>query len=218
MMRVPFRNVVQATLAASVWLMWPAAPTAHRLDEYLQATRIAVDGDRVDVGIDLTPGTAVARQVFGWIDTDQDGEISSAEGDAYAAAVLSAIRLDVDDHQHSLTLVTRRFPTLGEMRLGVGTVQLTATASVPRAAAGPHHLLYRNMHQPDLSVYLVNALVPDDPGIEITGQRRDRQQHELRLDYRVGTSASSSPAWRFLAAGGMASVLMAALWRRRRRG
>jgi hypothetical protein len=109
--------------------------TAHRLDEYLQATRIAVDDDRVDLDLDLTPGTAVARQVFGWIDTDRNGEISTEEGDAYASGVLGAIRLDVDDRAQTLTLVTRRFPTLREMSLGVGTVQLTATASMPRASA-----------------------------------------------------------------------------------
>ena len=54
MTRVRFTIVVRASLAVGVWLMWPAVSTAHRLDEYLQATRIAVEDDRVDVDIDLT--------------------------------------------------------------------------------------------------------------------------------------------------------------------
>jgi hypothetical protein len=200
---------------AVVCLIWSAAPAAHRLDEYLQVTRIAVNRERVDLDIDLTPGVAVARHVFGWIDTDRNGEISAEEGDAYAAGVLAAIRLDVDDRAQLLTLVGRRFPTLREMSLGVGTVQLTATAAVPRASNGRHQLVYRNSHRPELSVYLVNALVPKSPDIEVLGQRRDRQQHELRLDYRVGSS-TPAPAWRVLAAAGMAGMMTAMIWRRRR--
>ena len=213
-----FRAVVGAALLAGAWLWWSAAPSAHRLDEYLQATRIAVDYERVDLDIDLTPGTAVARQVFGWIDTDGNGEISNDEGDAYATSVLGAISLEVDDRPQSLTLVTRRFPTLREMSLGVGTAQLTATASVPHASNGRHQILYRNMHQPDISVYLVNALVPKSPEIAVVGQRRDRQQHELRLDYQVGQSETPAASWRFIAAVGMAVALSAVIWRRRQLG
>ena len=200
---------------AAVWLIWSAAPTAHRLDEYLQVTRIAVDRERVDLDIDLTPGVAVARQVFGWIDSDRNGEISAQEGDAYAAGVLAAIRLDVDDRAQPLTLVGRRFPTLREMSLGVGTVQLTATAAVPRASNGRHQLVYQNSHRPEVSVYLVNALVPKSQDIEVLGQRRDRQQHELRLDYRVGGSTAPAAVWRFLAAGVMTAMMTAMIWRRR---
>ena len=217
MRRFWFRSVGRAASIAGVWLLWSGTTTAHRLDEYLQVTRIAVDYERVDLDIDLTPGTAVARQVFGWIDTDRDGEISADEGDTYAAGVLRAIRLDVDDRSQALTLVGRRFPTLREMSLGVGTIQLTATASVPRASSGRHQLVYQNTHRPELSVYLVNALVPKRPEIEVIGQRRDRRQHELRLDYLVGTSGSPAPAWRFVAAAGMAGMMTLMIWRRRRR-
>jgi len=200
---------------AAVWLIWSAAANAHRLDEYLQVTRIAVDRERVDLDIDLTPGVAVARQVFGWIDSDRNGEISAEEGDVYAAGVLAAIRLDVDDRAQPLTLVGRRFPTLREMSQGVGTVQLTATAAVPRASNGRHQLVYQNSHRPEVSVYLVNALVPKSQDIEVLGQRRDRQQHELRLDYRVGGSTAPAAVWRFLAAGVMTAMMTAMIWRRR---
>ena len=44
----------------------------------------------MDLEIDLTPGVATAPEVFAWIDTNRDGEISSAEGEAYARQMLSA--------------------------------------------------------------------------------------------------------------------------------
>ena len=43
------------------WLATPAF--AHRLDEYLQATTIAVEKDRLVLQLRLTPGVAVAAQV-----------------------------------------------------------------------------------------------------------------------------------------------------------
>ena len=208
-------RTVRAAAIVGVWLMLPAATTAHRLDEYLQATRVAVDHDRVDLEIDLTP---VARQVFGWIDTDRDEQISVAEGDAYAAVVLGSIMLDVDDRRQALTLVARQFPTLREMSQGVGTIRLTATTRIPPAASGSHRLVYRNVHRPELSVYLVNALVPKSPDIQIVGQQRDRQQHELRLDYQVASPPwPAMPSWRFIVSAGMASLLTVATWRQRRR-
>jgi len=41
-------------LIAIAVLAIPPTATAHRLDEYLQATRVSIDVDRVDLEIDLT--------------------------------------------------------------------------------------------------------------------------------------------------------------------
>ena len=54
---------------------------AHRLDEYLQATRVAIARDRIDLEIDLTPGATIAASIATEIDTDRDGRFSPAEGE-----------------------------------------------------------------------------------------------------------------------------------------
>ncbi len=78
--------------AAGVILLLVGAPaSAHRLDEYLQATTISVEKDRVQAEIRLTPGLAVFRRVLAYIDTDANGVISGAEQRAYAERV----RLDL---------------------------------------------------------------------------------------------------------------------------
>ena len=46
---------------------------AHRLDEYLQATRISITTNRIDLTFELTPGVAIAAQVLELIDSDRDG-------------------------------------------------------------------------------------------------------------------------------------------------
>src|SRR5690348_9557215 len=64
-----------------------ATVSAHRRDEYLQAARLDIASDRIEVQLDLTPGIALADRVVWEIDGDHDGVVSDAEARAYANAV-----------------------------------------------------------------------------------------------------------------------------------
>jgi hypothetical protein len=55
--------------AAAILLSIGTPATAHRLDEYLQATLISVEQNRVHAQIRLTPGVAVFPIVLSLIDT-----------------------------------------------------------------------------------------------------------------------------------------------------
>jgi len=175
------------TLFAGIclWLAMVSSAAAHRLDEYLQATCLSIDLARVDVEIDLTPGISMASNVFGWIDTNRDGEISQVEGEAYARAMLRSTVLKADGSPMPMTLEESSFPTLREMSLGVGTIRLRATAAIPAAAPGRHQISFRNMHHPESSVYMVNVLVPENRRLQFGEQRRDVAQLGLTLDYTV---------------------------------
>jgi len=188
-MNVPRRLRPFAVMGA--WLATVPLASAHRVDEYLQATRLSIDIERVDLEIDLTAGVAVASKVFAWIDTNRDGEISSAEGDAYAREMLRSVVLKVDGWPAPITLVETSFPQFRDMSLGVGTIRLRATARIPAAAAGRHQVSFLNMHRPESSVYLVNALVPANPRLQFGDQRRDIAQHGLTMEYRVIADAPS---------------------------
>jgi hypothetical protein len=159
--------------------------SAHRLDEYLQATRISLELDRITTEINLTPGAEVADGVFLAIDRDRNGEISPTEGAAYAEHVVKSLTLDIDGRAHPLTLDTYRVPSLTAMRQGEGIIRLRATARTPLSSAGRHQLRFANTHRSDIGVYLINALVPSDERIRITGQSRDLLQHEFRMDFDV---------------------------------
>ena len=191
-----------------VLLVFPAPAAPHQLDEFLQATRVALARDRVVLEIDLTPGVSVAPRVFALIDTDRDRQISAAEGRAYAQQVLEDVVLRLDDERRRLTLVRADFPSLGEMSAGLGTIHLEARSDAPVDAPGGHQLFYQNDHQPEIGVYLVNALVPDTSRIEITGQRRDRLQHGIRLDYTVAPSAARRLPWLIVAALGLSALVV----------
>jgi hypothetical protein len=182
-------RVFVALVAVTVLLGRPAAAGAHRLDEYLQATRVAVGVERVSVDVDLTPGVSIAPQITASIDTNADGDLSSTEVAAYARHVLDSLALSVDSRRVALTLIDVQMPDVRDMALGVGTLRLRAAADLPPGATGRHQLTFVNSHHPESSVYLANALVPDDGRVEIVAQRHERDQHGLTIDYQLSPGA-----------------------------
>ena len=63
----------KAIAGALMFFSFTGVVSAHRLDEYLQATLIAVEKDRVEVSLRLIPGVAVSSAVIASIDTNGDG-------------------------------------------------------------------------------------------------------------------------------------------------
>jgi hypothetical protein len=162
-----------------------ATAAAHVLDEYVQAAQIALAPGGVRVELRLTPGVEVADRVFRLIDVDGDWQISPAEEQAYARRVLQDIALEVDGLRAPLALTGVQFPSRREMKEGTGSIHLDLTAEASLGTAGEHQLSFRNNYLPELSVYLVNALVPTASEIKISGQTRDPLQHEMRLSFHV---------------------------------
>ncbi len=205
-------RLVVSIAALGAWLATRPLAHAHRLDEYLQAARLSVDLDRIEVEMDLTAGQAMASQVFSWIDTNRDEEISKAEGEAYAQQVLSSVTLLADGKPVPLALTEAHFPELREMNQGTGVIRLRAAGRMPAAGAGRHEVSFRNNYRPESSVYLINALVPANPRIQIADQQRDHAQHSLLMSYTV---ASRTPPLRSFAL--IAGLALAGRWYLRKR-
>jgi hypothetical protein len=199
--------------ATGCWLLLLPTPAgAHRLDEYLQATRVGIERARVSVDIDLTPGVSIAPQVMAWIDGNGDSAISSTESLAYGRQVLASLGLSIDGASVPLSLGETRTATVGEMAAGVGTLRVTASAPIASSARGRHRLTIVNAHHPESSVYLANALIPSDTRIQIVGQYRSQDQRKLIIEYEIGIS----PAWTRISWVLLGFfVLGALLWRRR---
>jgi nickel/cobalt transporter (NicO) family protein len=184
-------------LLGPILLLVAALPTreasAHPIDEYVQNTYIDLAPDSTMLQIDLTPGVLVAPEVMTLIDADGDGEISEAEGEAYAKdAVLPDLSLAVDGEPQHLTLVDSSFPTPLDMGGGMGTIRLWVAPETPPGSPGDHSLSYRNDHEPiDNSKYLVNAFRASDE-VEISNQDRDELQHAIQVDYTIAPDAPAT--------------------------
>src|SRR5947209_14779733 len=101
---------MKTRLAAVILVSFGAPASAHRLDEYLQATLIAVEEHRVQASMRLIPGVAVSSNVLAVIDTNRDGVISQPEQQAYAEHVLRDLSLSIDGHRLTPRLASVRFP------------------------------------------------------------------------------------------------------------
>jgi hypothetical protein len=180
--------------AAAIALLLGASLSAHRLDEYLQATLISVEKNHIQASMRLIPGVAVFPSVIASIDSNGNGVISEAEQHAYAERVLGDVSLTVDGKAVTPTIVSVKFSAIEELKEGLGEIQIEFTADLP-AGGTQRRIVFENHHQSAISAYLVNCLVPRDPDIRIVAQNRNENQSFYELDY---AQAGGSSKYTFL--------------------
>jgi hypothetical protein len=214
-------NPGRLAVAIAILPFLGASASAHRLDEYLQATIISVEKDRVQASMRLVPGVAVSDFVMKTIDTDADGVISQTEQQAYAKRVLRDVSLTIDGDILRPRLISVEFPGVEEMKEGLGEIRIEFSADLPRK--GPNRrLTFENHHQRAIAAYLVNCLVPRDRDIRIVAQNRNEQQSFYQLDYaeagvtsnKLLTGWQDERGWLGLA-GLLLLARLAFLWRQR---
>jgi hypothetical protein len=167
---------------------FPSAVFAHRDDQYLQATLVAIEPSGVRLQINLTPGVAVAKQVLAEIDRDRDGAISENEAAAYAGLLKSDLTLRLDGRKLDLNLTASEFVSREELRTGSGILQMEFSAIFGPLAAGSHRLTLENRHLTAISVYLINAVQPRFPTVQITRQRRNENQSAGETEFTFDPS------------------------------
>jgi hypothetical protein len=175
-----------------VFLGFPRTVLAHRLDEYLQATLVAIEPEGLRLEINLTPGVAVADQVLALIDRDRDGGISTNEAAAYAQLLKRDLIVQLDQHNVGLKLTAFNFPAPAELRTGSGIIQMEFSVMTGSLPAGAHRLTILNRHLPTLSVYLINAALPRSRSVQISGQKRNENQSLGEIEFKLDRPANVS--------------------------
>ena len=103
------RRARAGDLALAVVIVGTAA-SAHRRDEFLQAARLGVEPDRVELELDLTPGIAVADATIADIDRDRDGVLSAEERGAYSVECSTPWCSSSTAGRFTSSLIAPRFP------------------------------------------------------------------------------------------------------------
>ena len=186
-----------------------ARTSAHRLDELLQAARIGIAEDRVDLELDLAPGAAVADRMIAEIDRDGDGSFSTAEQRAFVDGVFAEIQMAVDGGRLRVSPRSFTFPAADAVRTGDGVIAIRASAPSHVASPGQHHLAFDNGYRRDISVYLANALVPETTRVAVTKQQRDGIQSRLTIVYEAHVERQAALPYAGLAAA-IAAIAVAA--------
>jgi hypothetical protein len=166
--------------------------SAHRIDEYLQATLLSLQADRVQASMRMIPGILVASSVISGIDGNGDGVLSDDEERTYAQRVLGDLSVTVDGARVQPKLISWNFPQPAQLRDGIGEIHIEYTLDLPRGD-GNRTLILANHHLSGASVYLMNVLVPLDQDIRILAQKRNEKQSFYELDYQQNIAATDTP-------------------------
>ena len=184
-----------ALLLAAILAAAGTGISAHRYDEYLQASRIAIAPVGIRLDVSLTPGIAVADAVIRDIDANRDAVLSAAERTAYLQNVLRGLSLRLDDGIVPLTLTGSSFPAAAALRAGDAAITLVVDARLVPPAPGTHRLSFRNVNAGHGAVYLANALLPDDDRVAIIGMTHAVDQSGLTVAYTVRPERDWSWLW-----------------------
>ena len=123
--------------------------------------------------------------------------------------VLADLVLELDGRPVALTLTRVETPSIDEMRDGSGTIEVRAVGNVEDRRRWPAPPGLRNNHQPAASVYLANALIPEDREVSVVGQSRDPRQQEFASNTTFTRDGlgncygwfSAPPEWRRFSGG-----------------
>jgi hypothetical protein len=169
-------------LALALGSVLAAPAIAHALDEYVQATLVSVERNQILASVRLKPGVEVFPAVFRAIDTDSNGALSKEEETKYLQRVIGDLAFSVDGTRLEPRMLWGRFPPMDDMKEGRGEILIEIAAAVA-PGSGAHKLVIENRHQPRISAYLANSLVPRDPAIRIVAQNRSGNQSIYELQY-----------------------------------
>jgi len=175
-------------------LAFPAVALAHPLDMLLQITYITVAPTQLVVELDITPGVLVAPKILTQLDTNGDHQISDAEGQAYGAAVVHDLVLQVDGKPLSLAVTEVDMPPYLNIQSGYGEMRIFTAASLSAGMTDAHQIYYKNNYAPTNSAYQVNAFLDKGAAIKLGKQNRDSIQQSMTLDYVIDSAAPATVA------------------------
>jgi hypothetical protein len=164
---------------------YPSTLLAHQLDEYLQATLVVIEPDRVRLQINLTPGVAVAEQVLALIDRDRNGVISTNEAVAYCELLKRDLIVRLDQRELKLKCTASYFPGPAELRTGWAFIQMEFSATPGSLTVGEHSFRIENRHLANISVYLVNGAQPASSSVQIKKQTRNQNQSTAEIRFTL---------------------------------
>jgi hypothetical protein len=181
-----------AVLLACFVLAFGKTAFAHRIDEYLQATIFSLGENRVQASMRLIPGVLVAPSVIANIDRDGDGTLSDDEEKSYSQRVIDDLTITLDAKSVRPQLLSWSFPGAAQLRDGLGEIHIEYVLDLPPGSQY-RSVIVENHHQNSNSVYLMNVLMPKDPGIHILEQKRNKRQSVYELDYQQLGAVNVTP-------------------------
>jgi hypothetical protein len=124
--------------------------------------------------------------------------------------------LSIDDARPlRMVAATTSVSDVAALRGGDGAIVIRSDVDVSRLLVGPHRLVFHNTNDAHASVFLANALIPEDDDVALTGLRRSWDQRELTIEFVVRATPPTGRRWVGIGLAGV--VVLAAPFARRAR-
>ena len=110
-----------------------------------------------------------------------------------------------------MTLAHAEIAPIESLRSGMGAIQLRAVGALEpdvTGRRGRRQVYFRNNHQPNISVYMVNALIPEDGNVSVMGQSRNATQQQVHIDYHVGLRWPMQILWLVFGTAGLLTLVI----------
>ena len=156
---------------------------AHGDHDVLQSVFVRVEPTHVVLEWSATTSAAGAASLLRSLDPNTDGQVDATESRAFCRRVAAGLRLRLDGHRVRPGDAATSIPEVEVLRGGDVPVRLAWTIPIAPLPAGPHRLEVRNRFKAARSACLSNAVLSEDAAIRVTGQRRDRTQRVLTMEF-----------------------------------
>lgn len=175
-------------LASVVALAAPGVAAAHP-EHYGQVAFVELLPERVTVEVRGSPGVRVAEALAAHVDADADGQITGAEGAAYARELLEALTLTIDARPVALAIESVSVPDRPTFTSGEAELRVVASAALT-LAPGRHAVRFANGHAPAPTQYTTVATTRG-AAVRLGRPRRDASGARLELEVEVAAESGS---------------------------
>jgi hypothetical protein len=187
-------NLSALCLGCLLFLFAAVRAEGHILDELSQKTRLYFYPERIDMKMELAPGTLIAPYLLEILDPDQDGCFSEDNAIELARTVARHLIVLVDGKEKRLQEGECRICSIEDLITGVGTIYLNYTVPVENAGGelgGEHTFYYENRYEVLLSLYSLHINDNPELGLAIVCEEREEvTQSAVTVRYRTGVYQS----------------------------
>jgi len=129
------------------------AAQAHPADVYAHTIHITISQSSLKIKWEIKPGPMLTSFLWYQADTDQDGNLSAAEADAWGRAHAALMTASLDDKPLPLLIDSVQMPTdLQNFQAGEQFITFTLSAKLPQETSNTQRLNLVNSMEPKTSI------------------------------------------------------------------
>ena len=166
-----YRFTLAFLICAILLLGYPVSVNAHPADMYYHTHRVNLTVDGLEVVWEIMPGPMIAQSIWFAADQDQDDQVSTREGEAWASTILSTFSVEFDQQSLDLILNDVRWPVqIDDLYQGKEPIRIFLSADWPEELSEDRSVSLHNRYAPKSSLSWFEVHAKDDLSFTLPAQ------------------------------------------------